>query len=411
MNLKVKFIIAILLSIFIFPKSLNLLQAQTLESNITPELEGKKIALFPDWSNFSLSSFEPIQQGGKIPEKFDDLAGWEVSRSWEAGDKIENILKLGDLQNTLSPQLFSLEDIYRRLSKIQESKNSRMNSQFELGLSSEESFIPPELTLADFPLSGEQTIETLSKENLEIANSTAAEISPVADLLKKNGHSGKLDETLSILARDESLANLSLRSLNLEDYSIDSVPSLANAQIEDYEGWEDIPVSEVPGLEELPLSEYPNPIRTEISFLGRVDFIWGEAETNRNETISGSKIDGFNVPCQKNCAHLELDDIENFGRKLSSNFEGKQWIRGRDHWVNGGTGCFAGGKEPTGIHPFGDTIKSVLWDTDESTDTGTVVTYFNIKTNCGDSPYFIGPLPFPEGTVSSNDWVYLGTGI
>ncbi|MGL5835171.1 MAG: hypothetical protein ACRC1Z_18360, partial [Waterburya sp.] len=67
--------------------------------------------------------------------------------------------------------------------------------------------------------------------------------------------------------------------------------------------------------------------------------------------------------------------------------------------------------EPTGIHPFGDSFKTVLWRTDESSDTGEIVMFFIIKTMCGSSPYFIGPIPFPDGNVAINNVIFIGTGI
>ncbi len=364
----------------------------------------QEISLFPDWDEISLSDLDPIKEGGEIPQQInskniDDLAGWEVSRSWQKGDRIENVLKLGDLEESLSPQLFSLEDIHRRLNKASISQIENSDSI--------RSSIPPELTLEDFPLAGNQTIGTLVKNNPDIANSTAKEIKPIADLLKRNGYEN-INTDLESMTKDKDIASLSLGSLDLQKYSLDSVPNLSNAQIQDFEGYENTSVSSIPGLSELALSEFPNPIRADIGFMGRIDIIWGDAEVNRTETISGSKIEGFKVPCRSNCAYLELDDIENFGRDIASNFEGKQWIRGRDHWVNGGTGCLSGGKEPTGIHPFGDTFKSVLWDTNESKGEAEIVMFFNIKSTCGDSAYFIGPLPFPMGIVRENDWIYLG---
>ena len=396
------------LAIEIFWSQVNPRFVKSQTTSNSPEVEGEEIALFPDWSNFSLSDLGQIQQEGEFTVSSDVIEeiGYDPSRSWSAGDRIEDIITLGDLKDTLAPQKYSIEDIYRILSREQLEGRSTFRENPE----KVRSYIPPELTLANYPLSGKQTIETLAKEDEELANSRASGIAPVADLLSENGYEEKLDKSLEELSQDSDIANLSLDSIDLQEYNISSVDSISNADIEDLEGWENVPVSKIPGLSELPLSEYPNPIRTEITFIGRIDFVWGEAEVNKTQTISGSKIDGFNVPCRNNCAHLELDDIENFGEKVKGSFEGSQWIAGKNNWVNGGTGCLAGGREPTGIHPFGDTFKAVLWDTDESTDMGVVTMFFNIKTNCGDSAYFVGPVPFPQGIVTSNDWVYLGTG-
>ena len=187
---------------------------------------------------------------------------------------------------------------------------------------------------------GEQTLGSLVEANPELANLTAGEVEPVADLLTQNGVYD-LNSSIAEIVADPNLEELQLDSLNLNSYSVDSIPGLADTQIKDFENYEETSVSEIPGLDQLPLSEYPNSVNAAISFVGRVDFVWGTAEANANRTISGSKIDGFNVSCDSNCSHLELDDIENFGRGIASGFEGSQWISGRDtDWVNGRNGLF-----------------------------------------------------------------------
>jgi hypothetical protein len=60
----------------------------------------------------------------------------------------------------------------------------------------------------------------------------------------------------------------------------------------------------------------------------RIDAIYSTAESKRSNTISGSNIEGFAVKCDRNCAYIELDDLENIGRKATSHLEGKQWISG-----------------------------------------------------------------------------------
>lgn len=395
-------IIGVLLSQLV----INISQAQTqAQNNNSPPLNPEEIKLFQDWSTFSFSSFEPVQQGGEIGTEYNELVGWDISRQWQAGDEIEDILKLGDLENSLSPQLFSLEDIYQRVNQ----KNGVVATDTDGdGVVNN---VPSTLTLADYPLATNQTVESLTEAVPELLDYEVGEVAPIRDLLEENGYD--TDTDIGTLIEDEDIAELGLDSIDLGSYSVDSVPNLGGSQIEDMEGYEEMLVSEIPGLSELALSEYPNPINARISFVGRIDFVWGEAETNKNSTISGSTVEGFQVPCQQNCAHLELDDVENLGRAIALPFEGDQWIQGRnlEHWVAGGTGCFTGGREPTGIHPFGNTFKAVLWDTQESTDTAQIVSFFNIKTQCGESPYFIGPFPYPQGFVSVNDWLFLGSGL
>ena len=211
--------------------------------------ENSEIKLFPDWSNFTFTDFDPIGEGGEISEQYDRLVGWKVSRRWEAGDEIENILKLGDIENSLAPQLFSLKDIYLRV-------NQSQNPDADISL--EEDSLPADLTLADFSLVKEQTIESLVEGVEKLGELSPEEIEPIADLLETNGYSYQ-NTDLETLASDQDIAQLELSELNLEEYAIDSIPGLSETQIEDLSGYEEANISDVPGLSELPLSEYPNP--------------------------------------------------------------------------------------------------------------------------------------------------------
>ena len=236
----------------------------------------------------------------------------------------------------------------------------------------------------------------------------AEDIEPINALLEQEEIS--TDEELDTLIEEQSIADLELGSIDLESFSVDSIPNLTDTELENFENYEQSAISEVSGLSEVPLGNFPNGIPLNGTFIARIDFIWGGAESKRSQTISGSYVEGFQVRCDSNCEYLELDDIENIGSAIQLPFEGRQWIAGREHWVLGGTGCFSGWREPTGIHPFGPTFKVVLWRTDETTDTALIVMFFNIKTNCGETPYVIGPIPFPLGLVRVNDYVFVGTG-
>ena len=347
-----------------------------------------EIKLLPDFSQVSLSDFGGIEEDGAIGTEYNNLAGYDVSRQFNEGDTPDQFLKLGDL-GSLAPEEFTLEDI------AQES-----NTQVDI------SSVP----LSEFSLVGKQTLEELVEAVPDLGNQNATEVTPIASLLSESGFGDSANSDISTIIEDEEIADLELDQIDLSEFSIDSIPNVEQASLGDFADYQESFVAEIPGLADVPLADYPDPITPIGTFVARIDFVWGAAESNRQRTISGSYIDGFQVPCDTNCEYLELDDLENIGRAIQSPFEGKQWIAGREHYVNGGTGCFAGGKEPTGIHPFGDVFKEVLWWTDEPTDTAEIVIFFNIKTSCGESPYFIGPVPFPMGIVNVNDFIFVGTG-
>ncbi|BAZ47073.1 hypothetical protein NIES4102_41190 (plasmid) [Chondrocystis sp. NIES-4102] len=351
----------------------------------------KLIKLFPDWNKISLDDLSKFNQDGEINSEYDQIADYKVSREWVKGDSPEDVLKLGDLTNSLQPQNFTLEQI-SVLTKSQIIQST-------------------DIPLSEFSLASKQNIESLIKAVPDLGSLSAKQVPPIAKLLEENNFDIENIALKTLISRNKKIANLELDSINLQKYTVGSIPNLELAQLKDFAEYKDSLISEIPGLTQVPLGSYPNPLTPVGNSFARIDFIWGSAESDRNRTISGSYPEGFNVLCKSNCEYFELDDLENIGVTVQSQSEGKQWIAGREHWVSGGTGCLSGGREPTGIHPFGELFKSVLWRTDETTDTGEIVMFFNFNVMCGSSAYFIGPIPFPMGNVGINDVIFVGTGI
>lgn len=345
------------------------------------------VKLLPNFNEISIQDLDSFSEDGEIGTEFNDLVGRDISRQFNAGDNVEDVLQLGDLEASLAPQEFSLNDINDRLTEPNDFST---------------------LPLSEFSLLEEQTLENLVDAVPGLGQEQAADIEPINALLEQEGFSA--DANLNTLINDQSIADLELGLVDLENFSVDSIPNLTDTELENFEDFEQSTISEVPGLSSVPLGNFPNGIPLAGSFIARIDFVWGGAESRRNRTISGSYLEGFSVPCDSNCEYLELDDLENIGSAIQLPFEGRQWIAGREHWVQGGTGCFSGLREPTGIHPFGPIFKVVLWRTDETTDTAQIVLFFNIKTTCGETPYVIGPIPFPLGFVRVNDYLFIGVG-
>ena len=345
-----------------------------------------EINLLPNFNNISFQDFDSFRESGAIGTEFNELVDRDISRQFNSGDNIDDVLQLGDLEASLAPQEFTLNDINDRLTEP---------NNFST------------LPLSEFSLVEEQTLSNLVEAVSGLGQEQAADIEPINALLEQNNISANAD--LNTLVEDRAIANLKLGSIDLNNFSINSIPNLTATELANFDNFEQSLISEVPGLSEVPLGNFPNGIPLAGTFIARIDFVWGRAESRRNRTISGSYLEGFQVPCDSNCEYLELDDLENIGSAIQLPFEGKQWIAGREHWVQGGSGCGIG-LEPTGIHPFGPTFKLVLWRTDETTDTAEIVMFFNIKLPCGETPYFIGPIPFPLGFVRVNDYIFIGAG-
>ncbi len=373
----------------ILPVYTALLSAIALTISPATAQEVQEVKLYPDWNQISFSDLEGIPTPGSIGDEYNDLAGYDLARVWQPGDSPDDVLKIGDLEASLNPGEFTLSEI------------DQLSGALDFDT----------LSLSEFPLIGEQTLESLVEAVPQLGQQQLMDVPLAQDLLDLEGYTALNSQSLSSLINNPSIAELELDNLDLSQYSTDSIPNLEQAQLEDFEDYQNSFVSQIPGLNEVPLGNYPNPISSTGSIVARIDFVWGDAESDRTRTISGSYVEGFNVSCDSQCSYLELDDLENLGDAFQLPYEGSQWIAGQYHWVAGGTGCLSGGREPTGIHPFGDTFKTVLWTTDESTDSATVVMFFNIKTQCGESAYFIGPVPFPLGFVRVNDWIFVGGGV
>ena len=65
----------------------------------------------PDWDNITLEDFPPMQEGGGIGTEFNSYAGYDLSREWEAGDSLVDILKLGDVEEGFAAQELSIGEI------------------------------------------------------------------------------------------------------------------------------------------------------------------------------------------------------------------------------------------------------------------------------------------------------------
>ncbi len=342
-------------------------------------------ALLPDWTQISFSQMPPISQSGSLSAgEYKQAVGYDLSRSWTAGQTPDQYIMLGDISQALQPELLSFGFVAQ---------------QAGLNLDS--------VALSAFTLVAKQSLNQLVQAIPLLGEFKVAEIAPVAGLLAtKAAGIDVADRTLDrVLSSNPQLGQLKLGEIDLSQYSISSIPNLSSAQLGAFSDWQTTLIKDVPGLNALPLSSFPNPIAEFGNLVMRIDAIYGPAERRRTKTISGSDVQGFSVNCQENdCAYIELDDLENSGRNARGSLEGKQWISGKYQEVEGGSGCLKGvngGKEPTGRLPFGSAFKVVVMEPDEQTDTVDTALFFRFCSPCGCSPYFIGPVPFFTYRVNS----------
>ncbi|MBS9393992.1 MAG: M23 family peptidase [Dolichospermum sp. LBC05a] len=344
-------------------------------TNAQSRLPATKL-LLPDWNRISLSQLPGISQSGAIDgSPYSQTLGYDLSRTWTVGMTPDVYLKLGDISEALQAEKFALQAI-GDITSIEFNK----------------------IALSEFSLIKEQTLSHLAKVVPQLAQTAVKDIQSIAALLKTKGIQ-PANLTLSQVLTQYEVGNIKLGEIDLSKFSLTSIPNLEAVPIQDLTNWMNSFVKNIPGLGQVPLGLMPNPISEIGNLVMRIDAVYGTAENRRKNTISGSDVQGFSVPCtQKDCAYLELDNLENVGKSDRSSLEGKQWISGKYQEVEGGWGILKAvnnGREPTGRLPFGKAFKVVVMETDETTDTVDTALYFRFcawKMGC--TPYFIGPIPF-----------------
>jgi hypothetical protein len=352
-------------------------------ASITPEYplpitsieSGDQFARIPDWSKITLRSLPPIQEDGEFAasSEVNSAAGYDLSRTWQAGQTADQYLKLGDLQTSLYPQVFNLFSI-GQLANLDVQK----------------------VALSALAPASWQRIDDLVTAIPGLGNYPIQQMPAIETLLNKVGTapfnpSSNLSE---LLQAQPSIGQLSLGTLGkgLDNFAIADIPGLQNIPLQNLANWENAKVAGIPGLADVPLSQMPSPISA-AGMIGTLDVVYGAKERDRTNTISGSHEEGFQVACKENCAHVEMAG--------SPALYGKQWISGKYQKVKGGSGVLSvvnGGKEPTGRHPFGDAFKVALWEVDEASGQASTALFFRIckrgVPDLGCTPYFLGPVPF-----------------
>jgi murein DD-endopeptidase MepM/ murein hydrolase activator NlpD len=324
--------------------------------------------VIPDFEGVSFRDLGTVEDSGSI-----NFQGQQ--RQWTAGTYASDILTLGDVA-TLNAQALSLGQIHQLTGTP-----------------------PRDRRLSSFELLQRQTLAHLEATIPYLGDYAVEDVAPVQQLLsEQTGQLSFEQATIAeVLDRNPGLENLQLGETDLGRFSLESIPNLDATPIGDFQGWDEAKISDVPGLDHVALSDFPTGISGLEGIISRIDGVWGTAETDRANTISGSYQAGFAVPCPAEgkltgfespyaapeandpaaCAHIELDDLEDAGRQIQGSFEGKQWISGKYHQVEGGLGPlkwvpsplgYAAGYEPTGRHPFGAVFKVVVWEPDERSD-------------------------------------------
>ncbi len=348
-------------------------------------------SLFPDWEKITLGifpglegegTFDPQQQPENTPVTFQPV------KTWNQGDKPVQVLSLGDFADSFKLQEFTMEEVG--------------------GITGIDA---DSITLDKFEPVGFQNLKSLTEAIPSLLEFPVVQVLPIRDLLTTALGSGGFDPNKTVgqtLAQAPQLGQLRMADLPLDQYKLKDLPNAKITQFGDFKDWSFVSIEGIPTMEAVPFSKFPQPPTspdTSPSSSGIVDIAFGAAESDRTKTISGSNVEGYNVPCKEGCAHIELAG--------SQGILGKAWISGKYQEVRGGEGVLAQvnkGKEPTGRNPFGDGFKVVIWDVSEPKGTVSEALFFRFcrrgMPDLGCTPYFLGPIPFMNFKETEN--IYLG---
>lgn len=325
----------------------------------------------PDWNQITFSNLPGFGQPGgfTVPPEVTALLGFDPSRQWSGAEPLADVLQLGDFQGSFELQQLTLDDI---------------SAIIGLDLAA--------LRLNDLELLGRQTLSDLAAAVPSLGSVNLSSLPIVRDVLSAAGVNVNNRTTLNQLLQEPAIAALPLSQVDLSAYDLTALPGLTTTPLANFHDWQQTPVSGVPGLARVPFARFSGSSALQQATPALADIVFSNAEGNVNRPVSGSYQEGFAVPCQQNCAHIEL----------GFPYEGEQWISGLSQQVRGGYGFLGqvnNGLEPTGRHPFGLGFKVAVLETNEATGTATTGLYFRFCVkrtfvDLGCTPYFIGPVPW-----------------
>ena len=330
---------SVALSIILFFYSGNVAYAQSAE---TVQIDSTTQAVLET----SFNDLPPFKERGEVPDigalisDQENTIDYDTSRTWEAGDRPADVVKIGDVETGLGLEELSLSQIGEIAGfDIEDLTVGQLD--FLVGTSLEK-------FVEEIPFLGEWDIEDLP-DLLEIP--------------ELSGLSGKLGE---ILKTNVDLGAIDVTEI-FGDTPLASIPNVINAQLSDFDDIGSKVISSVPGLGDIDLGNFPIPLSIpNLNFFPRQDLSFEKVEYSGEEATpqpvsggtNGSK-DWQPIACTEGCAHIELAD---------KGWEGANWMT-KDHRVKDGFGLLGGLFGEAGAYrlPFGDSFAFQVTDTDEKT--------------------------------------------
>lgn len=286
-----------------------------------------------------MPAFEEDGNWPSLGEYAQDV-GFDTARSWQAGEYPADVITLGDISEGLQPGKFTLAD----LTDLDVIRIADIPLLSELSLAELIETIP---FLKDWP------IEEIAGLSNALAAWTADEqaFSSLGDALSQHSEIGSLP-TGQVIG----------------EQAVSSIPNVESVTIEEFPRYESQSVASIPGLSDIPLSSFPAQT-SHLSYspipFAKQDIAFGEEEYSGEKStikpVSGSIKEGFAVPCNGGCAHIEL---------TGPTWEGMQWMT-KAHKVPDGEGFLGSlpGFDESGAYrlPFGESFALKVGKTDEKT--------------------------------------------
>ncbi|MEO0644901.1 MAG: M23 family metallopeptidase [Cyanobacteria bacterium J06650_10] len=302
----------------------------------------------PEYSvvNATFNSLPNFETGGVI-ERVDmrtvESMGYDPSRTWEAGQRPADVVKVGDVDSGLGASELNLSQI----SEI---------TGFDMS----------QLTVGNLEFLEGVTLEEFLKDIPFLEDWEASDI-PELEQIEGYGQVFSGDKTLGeIVEANPELAEAEVLDV-FRDLPIDSIPNLDLASLSDFAGIGDDVLSDIPGLGDVPLGSFPIPVAMpSLNFFPRQDIAFQSKEYLGSkptpQSVSGGT-DGTEIwrpmACSGGCPHIELAD---------NGWEGANWMT-KEHRVRDGFGFLGSIFDEAGAYrlPFGSNFALQVTDTEEKT--------------------------------------------
>ena len=302
-------------------------------------------------ANTTFNSLPVFETGGAVSsldEETTATIGYEVGKVWEAGDAPSDVVKVGDIEDSLGAEQMSLRDIADA-------------AGFELGdVNVSQLRFLDELTvdelLSDIGFLGDWTVEELVEK---IEEEKGESQTPYAIETVFDG-SGTINEQIKA---NPELGEMAAQDV-FGDLKVTDIPNMEYTQLGKYEGISNQTISNVEGLGDVAMAYFPN---TKFSLfpMATQDVVFGPKEYSGIKPTPDPVSGGNNgteiweyIACSGGCPHIEL---------YQQGWEGAQWMT-KEHRVRDGFGVLGNMVSEAGAYriPFGDSFALQVVSTDEA---------------------------------------------